>query len=336
LDGERAALKAAIQKLEAECGELRAGGQRARTAEHESSSRVASLHQSVADLERQLQAAEQRHTEEVVARDARIASLGEALNTRSPRASSDEEERRAKPDAGAERIRELEAERAQLQARNTELEKRITSLAAETDSRRPRKKGEKRLGEPPPSKPSDDLLLTTRTEERMATLESELATSQSHLSQDREKQSASTRIQRLESRWEELKARLLPKDREITELRQQSEQFRTQVQELEKALAEERQKAAGKENGQSTDPASPAGVAAISSENAAALYHQSMTRLTVLMASADIVLMNPRLDAGLRGTAEDIKTQSQALLELIKAFTLPPDTQKNSGARASQ
>ena len=53
-----------------------------------------------------------------------------------------------------------------------------------------------------------------------------------------------------------------------------------------------------------------------------------MGKLTVLMASADIVLMNPKLDPKAKGSVQDIKTEGQALLELIKSYTLPPETKK--------
>src|SRR5207253_2377 len=93
-------------------------------------------------------------------------------------------------------------------------------------------------------------VLTTRSAGRLSSLESELASGA-----PADKQAATTRISRLESRWEELKARLLPKDREITELRQQAEEQRSEIEEqfaenqrLLAALAEARQQAAPADN----------------------------------------------------------------------------------------
>ena len=54
-----------------------------------------------------------------------------------------------------------------------------------------------------------------------------------------------------------------------------------------------------------------------------------MSKLTVLMASADIMLMNPRLEPAARESAQEIKTQGQSLLDLIKSYTLPPESQRS-------
>jgi hypothetical protein len=72
--------------------------------------------------------------------------------------------------------------------------------------------------------------------------------------------------------------------------------------------------------------AAPAGEgpARPTSGQAAELYQQAVTPLTVLVASADLLVMDPGLDPSLRETASEMKAQSQALLELIKKYTGPP------------
>jgi len=49
----------------------------------------------------------------------------------------------------------------------------------------------------------------------------------------------------------------------------------------------------------------------------------------VLMASADILMMNTKLDAKVLESLQEIKTQGQSLLDLIKSFTLPPEAKKS-------
>jgi chromosome segregation ATPase len=303
--------EAALERLQGE----RDAAQRA--FDQERSALQERLRQMEADMASRGGAAEAANAERARIEE-RATMVQKALDTL-------EQQLRDERDAAAEQIRKLEAERDQVRAKSAQLETRVGSLIEELGSRRPRKKGEKaRAPEPEPEESN----LTTRAEARIQTLESELATSRAQLGQD--KQSTATRIQKLESRWEELKARLLPKDREISDLRQQTEQLRTQVQQLEASLAEERKNAEAVSEKQAEAEQSPEGILALSSERAAALYHQSMARLTVLMASADIVLMNPRLEAGLRDSTQEIKTQSQALLDLIKSFTLPAEGPKSS------
>jgi hypothetical protein len=58
------------------------------------------------------------------------------------------------------------------------------------------------------------------------------------------------------------------------------------------------------------------------------LYQQTMTRLTVIQASAELLAMNSRLDASSRETAQEIRSASQLLSEIIKKFALPADRRK--------
>ena len=236
-----------------------------------------------------------------------------------------EQQLREERESSSNQVRQLETELTQSRAKSAQLETRVNSLIGELERNksRSRKKGASRETES-----EESATLTTRSAGRIQALESELATDTSTTSAER--QTATTRISRLESRWGDLKSRLLPKDKEITELRQQAEDSQAQIEELEAALAEARQHsgspaAAAQGEGEETG----GGLLALSRDAAQTLYNQSMGKLTVLMASADIVLMNQKLDPKVKGSVEDIKTEGQALLELIKSFTLPPESKKS-------
>jgi len=79
----------------------------------------------------------------------------------------------------------------------------------------------------------------------------------------------------------------------------------------------------------SAAPADPnAATSEIGAARLADLYQQTMSRLTVIQASAELLAMNSRLDASSRDTAKDIRTESQLLSEIIKSFALPPDMRR--------
>jgi len=235
-----------------------------------------------------------------------------------------EQQLREEREASSAQIRQLEAERDQNRAKLTQLETRAGSLIAELD--RSKGRSRKKAAEPE-TEPEESILLTTRAEARIEKLENELATT-GPLGLA-EKQTATTRISHLESRWEDLKARLLPKDREISELRQLTDQLRAEVQQLQAALAEARQQPAAAASVGGAEPAGSSSRLALTPDAVETLYHQAMSKLTVLMASADIMMMNPRMEPGARETAQEIKAQAQSLLDLIKSYTLPPEAQKS-------
>jgi hypothetical protein len=58
----------------------------------------------------------------------------------------------------------------------------------------------------------------------------------------------------------------------------------------------------------------------------AELYQQAVTPLTVLVASADMLVMSPALHPSLRETATEVKTQAETLLDLIKKHARPQDS----------
>jgi chromosome segregation ATPase len=226
--------------------------------------------------------------------------------------------------------RQLNEERESFAKQKQQLEAEVNQSRAGSEEVEPlAKKGRfhKKKGALEDAAAEESSTLTKGTASRIRSLEKELSTD-SPIST--EKQTATTRISRLESRWEDLKSRLLPKDREIAELRQQSDEYRLRIEQLESALA-----AAGQKSEDSSEPpkAQPeensAGLQQLTLEAVQALYNQSMGKLTVVMASAEIVLMNPKLDPKARESILEIRTEGQSMLELIKSYTLPPETNKS-------
>ncbi|MBI2818904.1 MAG: hypothetical protein HYX73_02905 [Acidobacteria bacterium] len=234
-----------------------------------------------------------------------------------------EHQLREERESFAKQIQQLETELNQARAKSTQLETRVSTLIGELEKGKSRSRKKGAAPEPEPE-PEGSTTLTTRSAGRIQALESELDTGASSVSTDKQM----TRISRLESRWEDLKSRLLPKDKEIAELRLQAEDFRAQIEELEAALAEAKQPSASS-SGVAEAEESGGGFLAPSRDAMETLYRESMGKLTVLMASADIVLMNPKLDPKAKGSIQDIKTEGQALLELIRSYTLSPEAQKS-------
>ena len=100
------------------------------------------------------------------------------------------------------------------------------------------------------------------------------------------------------------------------------------VEELEAELAEWKARAAAEPKVESQPPpqeAAPAPAAA-DAGRLADLYQQTMSRLTVILASAELLAMNPRTGSSVRETAQEIRNQGKLLADIIKSFTLPPDT----------
>ena len=69
---------------------------------------------------------------------------------------------------------------------------------------------------------------------------------------------------------------------------------------------------------------SPAASTEASAQVVAELYKQALTPLTVLVASADMLVMSLK-DPSLKESAQDIKFQTQALMELLKKAAQPPE-----------
>jgi hypothetical protein len=206
-----------------------------------------------------------------------------------------EQQLRDEREAASSQIQQLEADRDKSRARCLELEERVGSLAEEKEAaqRRPRKKkdGTDANVAELETELEESRALTAKFEARIKSLEDELATAHQQALQER--QTAASRVEQLEA-----------------------------------ALNEARDQARRSESKLSAAPAGGTRTPGLSSEAVESLYHQSMSRLTVLLACADIVLMNPELEPSVRQTSQEIKTQGQALLDVIKSFTVPPESQQ--------
>ena len=77
------------------------------------------------------------------------------------------------------------------------------------------------------------------------------------------------------------------------------------------------------------DDGTATGLLPLSADTVQTLYNQSMSKLTVLMATADIMMMDSKLASGVRDSLQEIKNEGQSLLDLIKSYTIPPDAPKS-------
>lgn len=164
-------------------------------------------------------------------------------------------------------------------------------------------------------------------------------------------------LEELRQKVDELSEQLRAKDEalaaarsgssEAEQARQEAKRALTQVRDLESALQqaeenargvqaelaaqrrqlEELQDEAGKREAADAEAAETPEAAP---EKMAALYREAITPLTVLVASADLLLMDARLEASLRETASDIKTESQKLLDLVKKHAGEPAADQSS------
>lgn len=235
----------------------------------------------------------------------------------------------------------LESERAQSRARAGEFEQKLKAQEAQLEAHRARHAEDE---EPSDTVTKFETALTeTRThslqvESRIALLEAELAAARGQVLKEAEASAA--RIERFEARWQEIQQQLLPKDEELQILRPQVSELKAKVGLLESELAGAKPAAArlsadaqgtggAKPMNSTGDPTfSQAGVR-LPAEVAEPFYHQSMAPITVMLACADILGMSRKLDPSLKSTAEEFKTQTHLLLELIKSYTLPPDSKSN-------
>lgn len=163
---------------------------------------------------------------------------------------------------------------------------------------------------------------------------------------------------KLAAKEQELKALQTRSDRELAQAREEAKRALAQVRDLEAALAQAQERATvmqaellvhkaraerlGAEKAEApsvapvppspsvppaevTPPPPPARPTAspLSPEQGANLYREALTPLTILSASADLLAMNPQMDASLRETITEIKAQSAVLLELIRKYSQP-------------
>ena len=134
------------------------------------------------------------------------------------------------------------------------------------------------------------------------------------------------RLREIEAERDQLSTRLTAQMQELQTASQQAER----VPELEAELTEWKTRATttSEPDKSSPPPKEAASASGPGSEAVKELYQNTMSRLTVIQASAELLSMNSKLDASSRDTAKDIRTESQQLSEIIKKFALPPDLRK--------
>ena len=233
----------------------------------------------------------------------------------------------------------MDSERSQARARSGEQEQKILSLQAQLEAAN--MAGAIDDNSDTTVTALDTALTETIThsalaESRIVLLEGELEAARNQVSKEAE--SSAERIKKFEARWEEIQQQLMPKDQELTELRPLVNQLKAQVKSLEAALAKAQAQtqaqagvagvASGTENQPFgfNDPTFAQVGVRLPADIAEPFYHQSMAPITVMMACADILNMSKKVDPSLKSTVAEFKTQTQTLLDLIKSYTLPPDT----------
>lgn len=235
----------------------------------------------------------------------------------------------------------LESERAESRSKSANYEQQLKALQAQLEAEQSRNSGEEETNATLTK--METALTETRThsaqaEARIALLEGELEAARQQVL--REAEASAARMRKFEERWKEIQQQLLPKEEELKALRPQVEEWKAKAvaleAELKSAKAAVARLAASAEGDGSVKTALPAGDPTFAqagvrlpAEVAEPFYHQSMAPITVMLACADILAMSKKLDPSLQGTAAEFKTQTQALLELIKSYTLPPDAKTN-------
>lgn len=230
-----------------------------------------------------------------------------------------------------QRIRQLEAAlEAQKTGRSAEeipvLESRVPALeeelrAARSQAEREREEANTRIGQLESEREEMEASLAAKEKKLMASL----AQIEEVHEQARRLEEEMTRLRTVESERDQLSTQLTAKAQELLSASQQAER----IQKLEAALTELRARTATKTTDES-DAGKETGPPAAGSQSAAFadLYQQTMSRLTVIQASAELLAMNTRLDASSRETAQEIQNASRNLSEIIKNFALPADRRK--------
>jgi DNA repair exonuclease SbcCD ATPase subunit len=139
--------------------------------------------------------------------------------------------------------------------------------------------------------------------EQLSAKKKELSTNRGQLAQaQQETKRALDKLRDMEAAWKQAKER-------ASDLQIEIAQQKSLVEKLE-----------------AERPAAPAAAATGGGALTPELYNQAITPLTVLAASADMLLLSPSLEPSLRETATEMKEQSQVLMDLIKRFADPSRT----------
>lgn len=126
-----------------------------------------------------------------------------------------------------------------------------------------------------------------------------------------------------------LTSELASREEELGVLREQSEALRARVGELESALEHAQPPVSPPEVSGGEPRAAPAAESALvplptEAKKLTEFYERAMHPLTVILASADLLAMNPRAEPSWRETAREIRKYGERLRDLIQEHTLPP------------
>jgi chromosome segregation ATPase len=133
------------------------------------------------------------------------------------------------------------------------------------------------------------------------------------------------RSQQEQRRAEQERTRLLVEQyfRELEQVRRRAIEERGEAQERIREL--ESLAASTVQTGASLPEESPAVASQASAEPLKELNQQATGPLTVLLATAELMSMDARLDAETRSSAEEIRRQGQQLLEILRSFAFSPN-----------
>ncbi|MBI4442759.1 MAG: hypothetical protein HY649_05225 [Acidobacteria bacterium] len=247
-----------------------------------------------------------------------------------------------------ERVRQCEKERDQLradleiaQAERQPLDVRWQALEAQLEAAHRQLSEMKEAGAMPAAQPE-----ARAGDSRLHALEEELE----GVRQEASTQSAAfqEQLHQLQDEREQVASQLAAREQETLSLRQSARLMEATARSLEQALQETQErlykaetgrrgrrrkdqdvlqeKAGAYESEAALSQASAGGATSMPhpAAMAADLYERSVMPLTVLMATADLLLLNPQFESAAQEAVRDIKTQGQKLLEIIQEYTQPP------------
>jgi len=247
------------------------------------------------------------------------------------------------------RVRQCETERDQLradiesaQAERQPLDVRWQALEAQLEEAHRQLSEMKEAGAMPASHPE-----THTGDSRWQAQEEELEAARQEAFAQRE--AVQEQLQQLLGEREQLASQLAAREQETLSLRQSARLMEATARSLEQALQETQerlykaetgrkgrrrkdqdvlQEKAGENESEAPQSQASAGGAyglPLPAAMAADLYERSVMPLTVLLATADLLLMNPQFEGSAQEAVRDIKAQGQKLLEIIKEYTQPPE-----------
>ncbi len=282
---EREAWEARLRELESEL-------QRVREA----------LGTTQAEVAAQQEEAFRRLKEEKRAVEDRVHALEEELN-----------QSRGTGEASAQGVQELEAELSRRRAEAEEAQAQLNAEKVAAEAKAAELQARLQALEAGREEPPVGGELNRQVEElsrQLAAREEELARTRGHAQDVSQAQEAArralTQLRDLETALKQAEAR-------ATELQLEVNTHRKMVEALQAERKQPAAPAAGRR----------AAGADVSGEKLAELYNQTVTPLTVLVASADMLAMAHNIDPSLRDTAVEMKEQAQVLMDILQKHTRP-------------